>query len=86
MGGDDTLPEIAAFIFFIFIFVVVPSFLFYLWVTEKPPVCVTYSKVVTVGGCDRSGLCGVIAESGASAVARYPTIGQNVCVKWEEGK
>jgi hypothetical protein len=83
MYWEDYVPYFV-FIVSVLIFVVAPGFLLYAVFTHEPPPCIVYSKVVTIGGCDKYGECGVTTESGASVVARYPTVGQNVCVKWEK--
>lgn len=34
------------------------------------------STVVSVGGCDKDGYCGVLLEDGASLIVRHAVIGQ----------
>lgn len=47
------------------------------WAT-KPPTCASGAKVVSVGGCDRNGFCGVLMDDGRKGTMTYPVIGQ-VC-------
>lgn len=37
-------------------------------------------KVVSVGGCGRGGMCGVMLENGMKALAYLPVVGENICV------
>jgi hypothetical protein len=38
-------------------------------------------KVVTVGGCGSDGYCGLMLDSGLPGSAKYPVVGQSVCVR-----
>ena len=42
-------------------------------------VCVASGTVVSVGGCDKFGGCGVTLNNGAITQADHPSIGQTVC-------
>ena len=44
--------------------------------------CVSRSKVVTVGGCNRDGNCGVKLEDGSFTNAYFPVVGVSVCTHY----
>lgn len=37
--------------------------------------CISTSTVVSIGGCDKSGSCGVVLANGVRTTVQYPTIG-----------
>lgn len=41
--------------------------------------CEQYKKIVTVGGCDSDGSCGVIFEDGSKGEVIKPVVGEVVC-------
>lgn len=45
--------------------------------------CIVSSEIFAVGGCDRSGYCGVRLENGISSRERYPVVGDAVCLRRE---
>ncbi len=39
---------------------------------------INYAKIVSVGGCDRYGDCGVMLDNGISTKEHYPVIGERI--------
>ena len=85
MDWEDYVPYFV-FVVSVLVFVVAPGFLVYAVFTHEPPPCIVYSKVVTIGGCDKYGACGVQTESGTFTTTKMPVVGQSVCVKREGEK
>ena len=53
---------------------------------NRQPTCIEWGVVISVGGCNGSGVCGVMTNQFAYAEAKLPVEGQAICVRYEGEK